>query len=199
MMKAVKVLCVVVMLVGLVSFSGCGTPEQGRASGAPGWVSRGSGEFPGDRGRALYAVGMAGYDPNPRMQDLVAKNTGRTEMARQMETYVANLIKDFMQSHKDFADPSSASSIQFVQSVSKSVTEATLRGSKMVDSWRDPESKTLYVLMRMDLKDMMADVQSTAQKKAREQQANLFKAKTDEALKALDAELEKRKKAVEGE
>lgn len=192
-MKLLKIVCLVVMFAGLVSFMGCSSTPPSGPSGAPAWVMQGAGAFPGDRNKALYAVGLCAFDPNERLQRDVAYNAARVELSRQMNTYVANLIKDFMQSHKDYADPSTASSIQFYQSVAKSVTEATLQGSIPVDSWRDPQTKTFYVLMRMDLKDMLPSVQDTATKKAREAQAELFKAKTDEALKALDAELEKRK------
>jgi hypothetical protein len=195
-MKLWKVAVLCVAVVAVFSFAGCGGPDTVQPDGKPAWVDKAGGAFPGDKDRALYAVGMAGYDPNPRMQDLVAMNTARTELARQMETYVANLIKDFMQSHQDFADPKAASSIQFVQSVSKSVTEATLRGSRRVDSWTDAATKTKYVLVRMDTKDVLAEVPKVASARAREQQAELFKAKTEEALKALDAELEKRREAL---
>jgi len=207
-MKLGKVLAILAVFA-IIFAVGCSSGPEDRVGegrgitgdpNEPSWVSRGSGEFPGDVGKALYAVGMAGYDPNPRLQDMVAKNTARTEMARQIETYVAAMMKDFMQSHKDFADPKSASSIQFVQAVSKSVTEATLVGSKQINAWREPQTKTQYVLMTMPLKSVYSGAGKKAiMKKARERQAEVFKAKADEALKALDGELEKRRKAVEEE
>jgi len=185
MLKRSVLYCVLAMIV--VFAPGC------RSTDKPDWVQRGTKE----ESKMLYAMGLSAKDPNMRMQLEVAKNMARTELGRMMETYVAAMIKDFMQSHKDFVDPTAASSIQFVQAVSKSVTEATLVGSQVDDQWKDPESGMLYVLMKMPKKDIVGQAKKTASKKAREQQAELFKAKAEEALKALDAELDKKHKAVQ--
>lgn len=178
----------VTAFVGLCGLlAGCGPSNK-----APDWVSRGSGVFPGDKGQALYAVGTAGFEQNPTLQSRLAKNDARVELASQMQVYVASLMKDFMQAHKDYADPNNSSSIQFTQSVSKSITEATLTGSTQIEAWTDPATKTYYVLLTMPLRDALKQSQTPMMAAARAQAAEVFKEKADAALKELDAEIQKR-------
>lgn len=197
MMLGLFVAVMGLMAVGCQS-SGGAMGNHGGVSGStdePKWVSRGSGIFPGDKGRALYAVGMSTYEPNERLQRKLAGQDARVEIANQMQIYVAAMVKDFMQSHKDFADPKNSSSIAFTSAVSKSITEATLYGSTMLDSWRDPQTKNLYMLFTMPLGKALEESKAAVMAKAREKAAETFKAKADEALKELDSELDKRKAA----
>lgn len=186
MRKTAMVLAVVLAVVMMV---GC--------SSVPEWVQKGSGAFPGDRGKACYGVGLAGPDLNPRLQRDQGRANARMELARSIKLYAAELIKDFMQKHKDWVDPKDAGSIEFYQEASKQVTEATLYGSQEINTWYDSGGKrgvkgTLYVLMVLPLDNQFFDA---AQKKydalMREYQARLFKNKTDQALKELDEELKK--------
>jgi len=164
----------------------------------PDWVKRGNGAFPGDRGKAIYGVGIASKDPNKALQRQMARQRGRQELASTLNTYVAGMMKDFMQTAKDYNDPSADSSIEFVQNVSKSVTDASLFFSQEINSWKDTSDDTLYVLMMVPLDEVLEQSKQKAQevaKLAREKQADAFKGKTDEALKLLDAEIDKRRKA----
>lgn len=181
-----RLIQVFTVLVGLAMVAGC--------AGKPAWIDKGADAFSSkDQEKNLYAVGLAAKDPNPAMQKTVAVNSGRVAMAGNLRTYVAALVKDFMQSHKDFADPSSASSIQFTSSVSKSITDADCIGSQVRNSWTDPKTGTLYVLLVMPKNQAVEVASPKIMKKAREQQAELFKKKADEALKELDGELNKLK------
>lgn len=189
-------------LLGMMMVTYVGCSSKGPVTGCPDepkWLSRGPGVFPGDKGRALYAVGMADYDANERMQRKVAGQDARVELANQMQVYVASMVKDFMQSHKDFADPSNASSIAFTSAVSKSITESTLYGSQMIDSWRGCDGKKMYMLFTMPVGEALNQAKASVMAKAREKAAETFKAKADEALKELDAEIDKRKQVEGGE
>jgi hypothetical protein len=126
------------------------------------------------------------------MQMTAARNAAVRELAASVETYVANLVKDFMQSHKDFADPSAASSIQFVQSVSKSVTEATVREAQQIEGWKDPDTGTQWVLLEMPIKAIHQHMVDVANRAARKKESAAFGEKTDEALGALKTELKKK-------
>jgi hypothetical protein len=167
---------------------GCG--GTGLRGGKPVWVEKGAPKK-ADSGM-LYAMGQAAPDMNQRMQMRIANNAATVELGRTIDTYVANLVKDFMQSHKDYADPSAAGSIQFVQSVSKSVTEATVRNAQQLDSYRDPETGVLYVLYEMPKASINQHLQDIAARIARTQDPAPFGDKTDEALSALKDELKKR-------
>ena len=182
---------VVSAVLAVIMLAGC-------ASGpGPEWVRKGSGAFPGDRGNAIYGVGLAAKDPNPRLQRDKARMGARAELARTGKVYVAELIKDFMQQHRDWFDQEYASSVEFYQQAGKAVTEATLYGSQEIDSWFDRDGDymhagTLYVLMILPLDNEFFDVaQKQYESLIRRHQAQLLKKEADAALKELDEELKK--------
>ncbi|MBM4082743.1 MAG: hypothetical protein FJ278_23760, partial [Planctomycetes bacterium] len=142
--------------------------ESGGVTGSakePVWVSQGGGAFPGDRGKFLYAVGSSAKDINRSLTETRARDRGRQELARIIETQVNSMIKDFMESHKDYADPKVASSIEFTQIVSKSVSAASVSGAVQQDSWAAPDG-TLYVLMRLAVEDLIRQTEKAARDEA---------------------------------
>ena len=158
---------------------------------SPEWVRKGSGAFPGEQGKAVYGVGVAARDRNQRLQRDMARANARTELARSKEVYAAELIKDFMQKHADWFDLKAASSVEFYSQAGKQVTEATLYGSREVDTWIDDDG-TLYLLMMMRLDDKFFDVaQKRYEDLIRRYKARLIKKEADQALKELDEELKK--------
>jgi len=157
----------------------------------PDWISKGAGAFPGDRGKFLYAVGSSAKDFNWSMTITRAKDRGRQELARVVETEVASMIKDFMEAHKDYADPKSASSIEFTQIVSKSVSAATLNGAALQDSWTNTADGTYYALMRMAVEDVVETAKKAAQAEG-QKKAVFVKEAADKAFTELQAEIEKR-------
>lgn len=174
-----------ITVVTLAAMVGC--------AGEPSWVSKGGAAFSEkDQAKYYYAIGVAEPNANTAMQLKMAETGARVQLASNMNSYVANMVKDFMQTHKDYCDPDSASSIQFVQSISRSITDADIIGAQQVDSYKNDKG-VLYVLYRLDRAEATAKANKTIMAKAREQQANLFKAKAEEALKELDAELEKKR------
>jgi len=186
MRKAALVLAIVVA-AGMMA--GC--------TSVPEWVAKGSGAFPGDRGSAIYAVGIGAPDPNPSMRRNMARADARAELSRTSKAYVAELTKNFMQKHTDYYDMEGASSIQFFSQAGKQVTDATIRGSQEIDSWVDTGGKlgtkgTLYLLMILPLDNPFFD-QAKQQYDAliRQYKAKVLKVEADQALKELDAELEK--------
>lgn len=206
-MRTFRTLAVVVGVVFLAAAVGCkSTPpapakpvqtgiEGGGVTGSPKepeWVSKGAGAFPGDRGKFLYAVGSSSKDFNWSMTITRAKERGRQELARTIETEVASMIKDFMESHKDYADPNSASSNEFTQVVSKSVSQATISGSMLRDSWTGPDG-TFYALMSVAVEDLVQAAKKAAQDEG-QKKAVFIKERAEKAFADLDAEIEKRMK-----
>jgi len=157
----------------------------------PEWISRGSGEFAEGDEKALYAVGVASGEPSLSLKRKKALLDARLELSRQLRVYVASLTRNLQQSHKDYFDESTASSIEFFQEASKALTEAELKGSKAVAWWACPITGELFVLVKMPDQDLLDLYKQRVQKMAREQEAELFKEKTEEALKKLDEELDK--------
>lgn len=195
--------CLVVLAV-VVVFAGCSsgpeatpTPKKTGLSGGgvtgnpnePAWVSQAGAAFPGDRGKAIYAIGDSMPDLNMSLTITRARERGRIEMARIIESSVTSMVKDFMESHKDYAT-SEQGSIEFTQIVGKNVAQAVLNGSRQVDTWTNQADKHLFVLMKVSVEDMA----EAAKKKARalaEKKGVFIKAKADKAFADLDAQIEK--------
>lgn len=160
--------------------------------GAPDWVNKGSGAFPGDQGVVMYGVGVTGKSPNIKMMRTKSHNDARVQMAAAMETYVASFIKDFMQEHMDYMDPKSSGSQEFTSAVSKSVTEATLVGAEIVDHYNDPDGN-MYSLCRMPLdSSFLKNFSNRAAEAIRERKAAVLEGKANQMLEDLDKELEKK-------
>ncbi len=163
-------------------------------SQAPKWVDDPYGAFPGDKGKVLYAVGMCAYNPNPALTIKAARARARVEMANTLKTHVDSMMKDWMSSSNDFANPENQTSKQFLESVSRSVTSATLVGSREAKRWTSPQG-TVYVLMALDLNDAFFKAFKEKAKQAlMAQQDKLLKGQAESALADLDAYLEKQKK-----
>jgi len=176
-------------MLAVVALTGC--------SSVPDWVVKGSGAFPGDRGKAIYGVGVASEDPNPQLQRNIARLDARAELARSEKVYVAELLKQFVQKHQDWFDMDYASSVEFYQQAAKQVTESTLYGSQVIDTWHDEDGDymkpgTLYLLMFLPLDNEFFDAaQKRYESLIRQHQAKLLKKEANEALKELDEELKK--------
>ena len=167
----------------------------------PEWVDKGSGAFPGDRGNAIYGVGVAASDPNPQLQRDMGRMNARTELARSTQAYVAELTKQFAQKHRDWFDEEHASSVEFFQQAAKQVTEATLRGSQEVNTWFDKGGDrggkgSLYVLMMLPLDNKFFELAMEQYDAViRRQQAALLKKEANELLGELNVELENARQA----
>lgn len=165
-------------------------------SGVPTWVKEGSGAFPGDRGNAVYGVGVAAPDPNPQLQRDMARMNARVEVARSTRVYAAELMKQFAQKHRDWFDQEKAGSVEFFQQAAKQVTEATLLGSQEISTWIDEGGKrspqgTLYVLMVLPLDNTFFNgAQKQYENAVRRHQAQVLKKEADAVLQELNVELQ---------
>lgn len=178
------------MLLGaLVVFTlgSCASGPKVRAPERPAWVDQGAGAYPGDQGECWYGVGIAAKSINPAMRRTKADHRARVDISRAVSSYVTGMIKDFMVDYPDYFHPELAGSEEFTSSVSKEITEATLRGAEIVDHWAAPDG-TFYALARMPKKgvdDGLVDA-------LRSRKGALLEAKTDMALKELEEELKKK-------
>ncbi|HOX39270.1 MAG TPA: hypothetical protein PL033_14910 [Candidatus Brocadiia bacterium] len=174
---------------------GCGgAPKQSGPvapqSPKPSWVDQPSGRSAD--GKYFQAVGLASADPNKAAQKAIGKSRARTEIGRMISTDVEAMCKDFMQSHRDYVDPTSAGSIEFVQTVSKSVSSATLEMSEVVDGWDDPATGEYYALVQIPSEKAREAVQEQMRQAAEANKRRTFKGNTDQVLAGLSGEAEKR-------
>jgi len=155
---------------------------------SPNWVTQGSGAFPGEPTNLIYGVGVAGPDPNPAIEMEQARARARAELAASIQTTVQRLVKDFMQSHKDWFDlKDTAGSDELFTYVSKQVVDVTLMDSRQVDSWKNPKTGDLYMLYKVDINSNMWDTYKNALRRALvDKHYAVVKAREHEAEKDLD-------------
>lgn len=146
------------LLGALPMLAGCGHEEKKDPMMAPAappsqnprpaWVNKGSGAYPGEKGK-IFAVGIspAGMDDESLARE-TADNDGRTQMQRVFEIYIAAM----MEQYKRYTAQGGKGKTEIdVKSVSRSLTEGTLRGATVVDHWQNPQNGTWYSLVVIDL------------------------------------------------
>ncbi len=149
--------------VSMFMLIGCGGAEVAQNDcfdGAPKWVDMGGAAYPGDGGKALYGVGIASKSVNRSAMNNQAKMRATADLASQIQTYVAQLKKDYLSSTSD--GNAEALESQFTMAT-KQITKMTLSGGQKVDAFRDKCNSDLHVLVRLDLdamKEAMDKVES---------------------------------------
>ena len=171
-------------LLGLVVVTslliGCGGTKD------PAWILKGAAAFPGDEGKYIYGVGVSVKSRNPAMMREKGDHRARVEIARTIKTYIAVLTKDFMEEWPDYFDPDASGSEEYTMRLSKEVSEATLHGCQIYDRYQGKDG-TFYSLARLD-KDW---VDNEYKAKLRAMKGMLLRAKTEQAIRQLDKELNK--------
>ena len=186
---------VAVAILGLGALS-CGSPEREMtttsSSNAPSWIERPNGAFDEGNGVVIYGVGISASNANPAMMRENAKVRASRELAQALGTLVQGMTVSYMDSSQDFVDPDTATSTEFVQDVTRSVSQEFLVGPKVADSYKDPLTGTYYILMRLDLDDVMASYKNKMSAAAdRERTRNRIKGNAEDFLKQLDDQLDK--------
>ena len=215
MKKIVDRLTVAAMVVTIIlglgySFSVMAkTKKENSVSGAknePAWVTKCAGAFPDAGKDAFYGCGSATGISNPSLQMQTADERARADLAKTLDTYVANFFKDFMSSasvtdktktDKDKKDKkgnkgglTETEEEQFVSSITKEITETTLNGVEISDHFRSPEDQTLFSLAKVSFDNM-----SKSMEKQMRQRAAEIKMDADDAVKEMDQQLEKRRQS----
>ncbi len=134
------------LLVGLaIGLTAC--------AGPPTWVEEGSGAYNKDGDRAIYGVGsIVGVKNEPLAWD-AAENRARAEIAKNVETYTAYLMRDYAAS-TNAGDFSKSTEEQLVERAIKTFSATTLRGVRPIDRYKDEDTYTYYVLAKLSLEDM---------------------------------------------
>lgn len=179
---------VVLTIIGFLLIVGCGTSKietLPTSEGVPDWVN----STPEDV-NTVYSVGVANVGANLALAREKAIDAARQEMSRSIEVRVKNLMDRFSSEHKDFYDTQGAvSSSEFTRTVSRSVSQATLSGTKVEGFYHDKENNTYYCLIKMVKNNLISEIMNNTEELARQKKAAFLEQKTDEALELLDQEL----------
>lgn len=178
MKKSVVSLCSAVVFGGLLL--GCGTtppppppqPIQPAAQvsplkrefndpSAPAWVRKGCGASFGDKKKLVCGVGIVSGMTNPGLARSAAEARGRTAIARSLSARCKSMLKDF-QSTVRGGPGNKVSDEQYVTDTSKQVTDRTLVGSRLEDTWVS-DAGTTYALIVLDLETFRNQVKEMNQ------------------------------------
>lgn len=183
-------------LVLALGVTSCGsTPDTAQtpvSQNGPAWIDRPQNVFDEGSAVVIQAVGIAADNPNPAARRQMAITRARQELAATMGTLVQGMVVSYMDTNRDFYDMDSASSTEYYQDITRQVTQEMLVGSKAVDAWRDPIDNTYYVLMRLDLDDVILSYKSKMNGAyEREKTRQRIKANAMDFQKQLDDQLDK--------
>ncbi|UCH62950.1 MAG: LPP20 family lipoprotein [Fidelibacterota bacterium] len=167
----------------LLTLAGCagkvvsGTTEARESRDVPEW----SLERPIAEG-IIYGVGQA-KKQNPSLAKTVAAQRARDEIAAAVKIKVESLVKDFMQ---ESGVGEQAGALEFTQAVSKGVTDATLNGAMIKETYIAKDG-TYFVLVEYSLDE----ARQAAVESARQEEALWNEFKAEQGFEDLERELSK--------
>ena len=146
-------LCAAVLALGCAGTPeiGEGTPFEEEFVGAPGWVIQGCRAFWDEDEQMICGIGSAGGSRNVSLMRTTAIGRGRTEIARTLSTKVKAMLKDYASTTtggQEFGR--AANDEQHIVDVSKQITDMSLAGTEMADSWIS-KTGTYYALVALDV------------------------------------------------
>lgn len=164
---------------------------QGELTDAPEWVRKGCEAWWGEKKEPrICGVGAAGSTRNAALARTGAIARGRTEIARSLGVRVEALIKDYQATTTGGeAFGSAAADDQHLVDVSKQITDMSLAGTTLVDSWIS-SSGTFYALVALDVegfKDAVSKMQNL-----NEAVRSAVIQRADRAFEDLDREIDRR-------
>ncbi len=153
MRKTLRMLALLALAALMAAGAGCSSKHK-LVKGAPDWINRGSGAFKDANAKVFYGVGAVTGIASASLSTQTAEQRGRADIGRQLNTYVANLFRDFQIASAGQSETPLEE--QHVEDSLKSFTQVTVRGARVIDYWRNPETDTIYALLRLDLEGVKA-------------------------------------------
>ncbi len=123
---------------------------------APDWVNEGTNMLSTEEGRVLHGVGSAPPLGDFSLQKSTADNRARAEVARILSSYMEIVSRDYISSGK-------AAEQGFTeQSISReidNVTRINLTGARIIGSWKDPKTNTIFSIAELKLDQVKATLE----------------------------------------
>lgn len=161
-MKSLGVVKTLLFLAMLVAgISGCSTESTKVESnldikGAPDWVNKGSAILSTKDGRLFQGVGSAAPMEDMSLQKSVADDRARAEVARELSSYLDVVSNDYAASVK--SGGATGENEESVSRQIKNTTTLNLAGAKIIGSWRDPKSNTIWSIAELDMEHVKRTV-----------------------------------------
>jgi hypothetical protein len=126
---------------------------------APDWVLHGCAASADPNRPILCGVGSMGHTRNVLRARATAIGRARTEIARSLQTRLTAMLRDYQATAGDDLD---ASDEQRVIDVSKQITQLSLSGSEVRETWESPGG-TVFALVTLELKKFEASLAEMSQ------------------------------------
>jgi hypothetical protein len=117
--------------------------------GAPDWVNEGSNILNEKDGRLFHGVGSASPVGDMSLQQSVADDRARAEVARVLSSYMDVVSSDYLAAAKSSGAGVSEES---VSRQIKNLSKVNLTGAKIIAHWRDPKTNIIYAIAELDMK-----------------------------------------------
>lgn len=158
---------------------------------APDWVRKGCSSYWKEKDKPrICGVGAMGGTRNAALARTGAMTRARTEIARSLQTQVEAMLRDYQATTTGGeAYGIAANDEQHVEDVSRQITELTLSGTELVDSWIS-RSGTFYALVSLDVETFRDAVSRMEQLSEAVRRAVVERA--EQAFDELDHQLERR-------
>jgi hypothetical protein len=173
-------------LLGIVV--GCGSspakPQnalQAELVGSPPWVS-GPCQAGLSNKKAVCGKGSVSGMTNISLATSAAEGRARTELARSLQTHVKAMLKDYQAATQGGPENKTASE-QHIEDVSKQITDMTLSGTRLQDTWPSPTG-TFWALVVLDTESFKDSLTQMKGLDDRERAAIIHRA--DKAFSELD-------------
>jgi len=128
---------------------------------APKWIRTGCGAFFGEKKSLICGVGSVAGMTNPGLARSAAEGRGRTEIARSLRVRVKAMLKDY-QAATQGGPANGLNSEQHIEDTSKQITDMTLSGTKLNDTWVSKRG-TFYALIVLDSEGFKNQMKAMAQ------------------------------------
>jgi hypothetical protein len=168
-------------LAVIVALTACGGP--------PAWVKKGSGAISSKDEKAFYGVGsIVGVQNEPLAWD-AAENRARAEISKNFQTYTAYLMRDY-EASTTAGDFKRSTEEQNIERALKTFSATTLNGVRPIDRYKDADTGTYYVLVKMDLKSLKDALEQS--KELNGQVRDFVRKNADRLFERLEKEEDKR-------
>ena len=105
---------------------------------------------------AIFAVGKSDAHSNRSVQASDARRRARGELARTVNVLVQSMVRGFMETHRGYYESmDSASSVEYIQDISRQVTQQIISGAKLWEDFHDPIEKAYYALYKIDMTEVI--------------------------------------------
>ncbi|MDR1586685.1 MAG: hypothetical protein LBS57_04435 [Treponema sp.] len=179
------VVSILALLLALLA-AGCGSTPAAAPQAAgdpimPPWMNE---QAPED---VLWGIGVSNA-ASMSLRMTMADADARADIARQLQTLAQGMVTNYQ---REAGGINNTAALGFQESITRQLAQAKLQGAVKDESWYTPDGKTLYVRLKMLKADAAKSVAAEVDKLVESEASRYAEFKAMDALKMMDAELDK--------